>query len=188
MITVLFTQKYSIYEKLNCDCYDINRDALSFKGTNSVIAHPPCRAWGKLKGVAKPRPGEKELAIYALNVIRKNGGILEHPSSSDIFKFHGLPKPGSIDEFGGFVIHVNQHWFGHKAEKRTGLYIVGIEPRSIPDYTLNFNAVTHVVSTVSKMNGRKELSKKGREATPELLAKWLIELCNQIECIKVNSR
>jgi hypothetical protein len=76
METVLFTRKDSIYKDLGCNCYDIDRDARSFKGKEPVIAHPPCRAWGKLKGMAKPLPGERELTFLALKKVNENGGMV----------------------------------------------------------------------------------------------------------------
>ena len=60
-MTVLFTMKNSIYEKLGCDTWDEKRDARNYKGTDPIIAHPPCRLWGKLAHMAKAPEEEKEL-------------------------------------------------------------------------------------------------------------------------------
>jgi len=81
-VTVLFTQHNSIYEKLQADCWDIVRDARNYRGENPVVAHPPCRAWGQLSHMAKPRPDEKELAFFAIEQVRRVGGVLEHPAAS----------------------------------------------------------------------------------------------------------
>jgi hypothetical protein len=43
---------------------------------------------------------------------------------------------------------------------------------------LNFNAITHTVCTSKKGSGKKELSKKAREATPIKMAEWLISVAN----------
>lgn len=181
-VTVLYTRKDSIYKSLGCDCYDIDRDARNFNGNQPVIAHPPCRAWGRLRKFAKPRPDEKLLAITAVNIIRTNGGVLEHPSFSTLWAERCLPRPGQIADDGSFSIDVNQYWFGHKAEKRTWLYIKGIRPVDVPAYPLNFNAIEYVVkpNRYTKSRCKKIISVKEREATPELFAKWLIELASKI--------
>lgn len=183
-ISALFVRKDSIYKQLGVDCWDIERDARLWPGGNPIIAHPPCWAWGKLAHLAKPRPDEKELAIWSINQIRKFGGVLEHPRASKLWQEMQLPVGNQIDEFGGFSISVNQHWWGHKAEKRTLLYIVGIKPKELPEMPLNFNAVEYVVTSSKKNNGKKEISKKAREATPPDFAKWLIELAEKCKVKK----
>lgn len=189
MISVLFVRPDSVYKTLNVDCWDIHRDATKFCGDHPVICHPPCRAWGKLKGFAKPREGEKGLALMAIDLIRKNGGCLEHPAQSSISKF--LPKPGQLDEFGGFTIHIDQFWFGHRAKKQTLLYICGIEKRLLPAIPIRFDAITHRVGFPKSWGGRskygiKEVTKKEREATPPDLAKWLIQVATL--CLNQNSK
>lgn len=44
---------------------EAERDARKWSGGSPVISHPPCRAWGSLRAMAKPAPGEKRLALYA---------------------------------------------------------------------------------------------------------------------------
>jgi hypothetical protein len=123
MITALFVREDSIYKSFQIDCFDSQRDAKTFNGNNPVIAHPPCRAWGRLSQFAKPRPDEKELALFAVEVVRKNGGVLEHPYGSALWDVAKLPYPGNIDDFGGYTLCVNQSWWGHKAQKKnTSLY------------------------------------------------------------------
>ena len=85
MISALFVRMDSIYKQLGVDCWDIERDARLWPGGNSVVAHPPCRAWGQLAHFSKPREGEKELAILSVNWIRQWGGVLEHPRTSKLF-------------------------------------------------------------------------------------------------------
>jgi len=83
MVSVLFARQDSIYKTLtDCDVWDIERDALKWPGGNPIIAHPPCRAWGSLRHFAKPRPGERELALWAVKQVRAEGGVLEHPARS----------------------------------------------------------------------------------------------------------
>lgn len=49
-IAVLFARQDSIYKTLpGCDVWDIERDARKWPGGCPVVAHPPCRAWGRLR-------------------------------------------------------------------------------------------------------------------------------------------
>jgi hypothetical protein len=184
MISALYVRKDSIYKELGIDSWDIERDARLYDGNGPIICHPPCRAWGKYKGFAKPREGEKLLAIESINKIRKLGGVLEHPRHSSLWKEMDLPVGNEIDEFGGFSIYIDQFVFGHKARKATLLYVCGIDRSKIPSVPLKFDAITHYVGFPKSFNGRngmKEITKKEREQTPIELAKWLIRLCEQIE-------
>src|SRR5687768_16317280 len=99
MISVLYTRADSIYKQLGVDCWDIERDARKWPGGNPIVAHPPCRAWGQLSHFANPIQGEKELAISAINQIRKYGGVLEHPRGSKLWHEMNLPMPGKVDKF-----------------------------------------------------------------------------------------
>ena len=76
MIAALFARNDSRYKDFPelYDVYDIDRDARNFIGDYPVIAHPPCRAWGMLSHMANPRPDEKDLAWFALDKVRTNGG------------------------------------------------------------------------------------------------------------------
>lgn len=108
MVSVLFARQDSIYKTLpDCDVWDIERDALKWTGGNPIVAHPPCRAWGQLSHFAKPRDGEKELAVWAVDQIRTWGGVLEHPARSKLWPALKLPLPGRRDDFEGFS--VRQH-------------------------------------------------------------------------------
>jgi len=51
---VLFARADSIYKQLDCDVWDQERDALRWPGGASIVAHPPCRSWGRLRKLAKP--------------------------------------------------------------------------------------------------------------------------------------
>lgn len=185
MIPVLCTQPNSNYLKIEgFDCYDEIRDMRTFTGSAALIAHPPCRMWSKLKGLAKGTEDEKNLARICVRLVRQNGGVLEHPAGSSLWIDQNLPKGKCIDEFGGFTLKINQHWFGHPAEKKTYLYIVGLKPSEIPPYPLNFNAVTHSLGSWkanAKRKNKKEISKKGRSATPPALIAWLKSLIQKIE-------
>ena len=183
-VSVLFVRKDSVYKTLGVDAWDIDRDATTWPGGNSIVAHPPCRAWGKYKGFAKPRAGEKELAVWSVEQIRIWGGVLEHPRHSSLWKVMGLPVGDKVDVFGGFSISIDQFWFNHKAKKETLLYICGCKPCDLPGIPLRFDAISHYVGLPKGYKGKmKEITKKEREETPIAMAKWLIEVatkCNMI--------
>ena len=184
MISVLFARSDSIYKSLDdVDVWDIERDALNYSGNNAVIAHPPCRAWGKLKHFAKPRPGEKELAFFAVDSVRRNGGVLEHPLGSSLWKEANLPAVGKRDSFGGWTLCVNQHWFGHRARKATLLYIVGCAPGSIPVFPIVLGEPSHVAawSKTKHKPKRPALHQVGRESTPVEFALWLCALAQKCQ-------
>ena len=64
MIAVLFARQDSRYKQLHgFDVYDIDRDARTYNKNYPVIAHPPCRAWGRLSHMANPRHDEKDLSL-----------------------------------------------------------------------------------------------------------------------------
>lgn len=187
-IAVLFARANSIYKKMpECDVYDKERDARTFTGSEPVVCHPPCRGWGRLRGLAKPEPGKLDLARLSVKLVRQNGGVLEHPETSILWKEQDLPLGQQIDEFGGFTLSVDQFWWGHRARKRTWLYIVGCSPCDLPPIPIRFDAITHGIS-VAMRRGRKHykpkpvVSKAEREHTPLKFATWLVEvakLCGQ---------
>lgn len=183
MISALFVKRDSVYKQLGVDCWDIEKDARLWPGGNSIIAHPPCRAWGQLSHMAKPRPDEKDLAVWSIGQIRRWGGVLEHPRASKLWSYMDLPMPGNTDEFGGYSICIDQSWWGHLAKKNTLLYIVGISLNKLPIIPMNFNAIEFTVSSkIKKKSGRrikKEIPKKQREETPIEFAKWLIEVAEK---------
>jgi hypothetical protein len=192
LVSVLFVRSDSVYKTLGVDCWDIERDARKWPGGNPIVAHPPCRAWGQLSHMAKPRPDEKELAIFAINMIRQHGGVLEHPRASKLWPHMNLPKGDQIDEFGGFSICVNQSWWGHLAQKKTMLYICGIKRSEMPAVPIRFDRIDFTVtSSIRKNSGRRlkgRLTTKHNEGTPIEFAKWLIELadkCRTNENIKI---
>lgn len=192
-VAVLFARGDSHYKALpGCDVYDIERDARTWAGGCPVVAHPPCRAWGGLRHMAKPRPDEKDLAIFAVRQVRTFGGVLEHPAFSTLWAAAGLPAPGRHDEFGGWTLPVSQHWWGHKAQKDTWFYIVGCEPANVPEIPIVLGEASHVVATGGKRSDgsrlhkgdagwRPEIKKAEREHTPPELAAWLVELARKCQ-------
>lgn len=178
-IPILFTLPSSNYLQFPfTDCYDEKRNALTYHGNTAIIAHPPCRLWGRLSHLSTAPQVERILAIWAIIQIRKVGGILEHPAGSRLFRKMHIPLDGSPDQYGGFVISINQHWFGFQATKRTYLYILGCSWSQLPPLPLNFSAVTHSVSTSPNF---LELDKSKNSVTVPALCEWLFETQRIIE-------
>jgi phytoene dehydrogenase-like protein len=175
-VAVLFARRDSIYKDLGCDVYDADRNALTFPGGKPVVAHPPCRAWGRLRHFARPREGERELALWAVTQVRRWGGVLEHPVASLLWLEAKLPKPGERDCSDGWTMSVSQWWFGHRADKPTLLYICGAEPRDLPNVPFKIGAPTHVVQSRKRIDHRPHISKAEREHTPIEFARWLIRV------------
>lgn len=171
MITVLCVQKDSHYRNIpGCDYYGIDRNAYNFKGSNVVIAHPPCGQWGKLKGLALYNESEKNLAPFCLEKIRSNGGILEHPASSSFIKSIGQYY-NKLDPFGGFLLSVNLSWFGFSAQKKTCLYIVGLTPKE----------VSFPIALDMTINNVEKMSYLQRAKTPLAMVEWLYNNALRIE-------
>lgn len=187
-VAVLFARHDSIYKSLpGCDVWDIERDARTWPGGTPIVAHPPCRSWGTFRHVAKPVDGERELALWAVDQIRRYGGVLEHPARSALWREKPLPEPGQRDDWGGWTLVVSQWWWGHRAEKATRLYIVGCEPSELPSIPFRIGPASHVIAQcrllpdgTRKRKGhpdwRPEVSAREREATPAAFASWLCQV------------
>lgn len=179
LVSVLFARPDSCYKTFpNVDVWDQTRDARNWTGGNPVVAHPPCRAWSRLRHFARPLPGERALATLAIRQVRKYGGVLEHPVGSSLWVRAKLPAPGCFDSYGGWTLPVSQHWWGHRAEKKTLLYICGVSPFDIPDVPLVLGEPTHVCETRKRENRRPSISKSEREHTPIEFASWLVHLAS----------
>ncbi len=169
-VAVLFARSDSYYKTLpDVDVYDMERDARTYQGPNSVVAHPD----------------EKDLARWAVAQVRKYGGVLEHPKKSKLWPDQDLPPPGKKDKFGGWTLPIFQQWWGHRAEKATLLYIVGCEPANVPDVPMVLGAASHTIASSKKRQHRDhpqfrpEVTKAEREHTPPELAIWLVELAKR---------
>lgn len=183
MVAVLFARQDSVYKSISmCDVWDIDRDARRWPGGCPVVAHPPCRAWGRLRAFAKPRPDEKDLARWAVEQIKRWGGVLEHPAGSKLWADQSLPLPGAApDQHGGWTLAAPQKWWGHKAEKATWFYILGCSPADIPAIPLVLGDAMYVVQTRKRNDHRPHITKSERERTPGPLAHWLVDLAGRCE-------
>jgi hypothetical protein len=175
-IAVLFARADSVYKTLpGADVWDAERDARLWPGGSPIVAHPPCAQWGRLRGQARVDLAEKALAPWAVERVRRWGGVLEHPATSTLWDECSLPGFGRVDRWGGWTLPIHQHSFGHRAQKSTLLYIVGVRPEDVPRLPLQLGEPSHVVQT-KRMDMRPHLLRSERDSTPEPLAQWLLTL------------
>lgn len=182
-IAVLFARADSVYKTmLECDVYDEARDARTFGGGVSLVAHPPCTRWSKMNGVVLSRHPHKAkefawgnddgLFEFALGQVRRWGGVIEHPAGSRAFGHYGLPRRGRTpDRFGGWTCEVRQVDWGHRAEKRTWLYIVGAHPDELPSMPIG--------RRMADSRSVEIMGKAEREHSPPSFARWLVDLAQR---------
>lgn len=140
MIAALYIENGGVYCGLDgVDPWDESRDARRYTGPHPVVAHPPCKRWGRFfhGSTAKPhqfRVGEDQGTFAAaLTSVRNYGGVLEHPADSKAFAWFGLPLPlrrqgwTEPDKWGGRSCYVEQGHYGHMSRKKTWLYACGID-------------------------------------------------------------
>lgn len=171
---VLYCNENTVYYDIpGIEVYDFTRNSLNFKKNVPVIAHPPCRLWSKLKKFSTAPESEKFLAISAVNHIRENGGVLEHPEGSSLFRYMKMPLDSKNDDFGGFTISVDQCNYGFQAKKRTWLYIVGCSRSDLP-----------ILNYFSEIKQYKKVEKMSRERRADTTLDFALLLINILEIIK----
>lgn len=170
-VAALYVRPDTVYRTIaGVDCWDAVRDARGWPGGRAAIAHPPRRSWGHQREHAHPAYGEHELSILAVRQVQTWGGVLEHPASSALWGHCGLPGPGATwcDYLGGWSLSVSLRWWGHWAERRMWLYIVGIQPADIPTLPVaGLGAPTWIGPRLNP------------DRTPEAFARWLVELAGR---------
>jgi hypothetical protein len=169
------------------DCWDIERDARTWPGGSPVVAHPPCRMWGRLRQWAHGTEEERHLAMDAVHLVRRWGGVLEHPAESTLWSHAGmgLAWPGRApDAYGGWTAEIRQCDWAHKAEKLTWLYIFGCHPDDLPAMPPR-SAPTGVIKPQRGVpRTLKIVTKAEREHTPPALAAWLVELARRCRVVE----
>jgi len=185
-IAVLFVEPDSVYKTIpGVDPWDQARDARAWPGGMPAVAHPPCRTFSMLRHFARAPADEHALGLYAIEVIRRWGGVVEHPAYSTLWKECDLPAPGPAqDVFGGFSMDVDQFWWGHRAQKRTWLYICGCTRAQVPQMPIVLGTSPRKCCwskeiRVGDPRYRKQIRTKERNATPKNFALWLIELARR---------
>ena len=152
----------------NVDTWDKSRGAEHYPCPHPAVAHPPCGPWGRFAWKSLEDPA---LAPLAVSQVRRWGGVVEHPRDSALWRYMKLPKPGAgNDAAGGWTLEVEQSAWGHRAPKRTWLYIVGLPPARVPP----------MPPRVPDPGGRIEfMCEAERERTPPAFARWLVELASR---------
>lgn len=146
-IAALYVETCGPYYGLDgVDPWDASRDARNYEGPHPVVAHPPCKRWGRYwhggpsVKVRKLLGNDGGMFAHALWAVRTFGGVLEHPEASHAWHYYGLSKPPKsggwvrADHYGGWTCCVEQGHYGHRARKATWLYAKG--PRvMLPELT-----------------------------------------------------
>lgn len=139
-IAALFVETRGIYAfDPGIDVWGIERDARLYNGPRPVVAHPPCKRWGKFWHGSTRKPHQYKLGAdggcfaAALTAVRNYGGVLEHPADSHAWEYFGLQRPKrgkgwiSADRYGGWTCYLEQGHYGHFSRKPTWLYACHVD-------------------------------------------------------------
>lgn len=186
MVNILFASKDSFYFQIpGLNVFDEKRNAESVERKGVFICHPPCAQWSRLRYFSNFNSRLKAYGPWSILLVRKFGGIIEHPASSLLFKKY-LPLPGQPpDKYGGFSLKITMHQFGASYHKPTWIYIVGINKKDLPAEPLNFSVISHSISNPGKRSALKEISKKERSLSPFPFIFWLVQVAMHIEQNKI---
>lgn len=167
-VSVLCAARNSIYHELDgVDVYDETRDAYTFAGGTPIIGHPPCRHWSlfcRQQADKTTEEREKKLGLWCIDQLMKNGGVIEQPWGSLLFKH----LPGEVSR-----LSVPQYWFGYPTMKSTWLAYYRCTLPEVP-YRLH-----------DQGNDRRRMavmSKNQRSATTRQMAEWLIAAARTVDC------
>lgn len=199
MIAALYVHHGGVYYDLpGVDPWGLpEKDAREYNGPHPVVAHPPCKRWGRYwyggpSAKKRLKKGDDDgcfaSAVYA---VRYWGGVLEHPEGSHAWSHHGIRKPPKsgtwvkADDI-GWTCCVEQGHYGHSARKATWLYVVGCKLPSLQwgksrgkkRMDAGFHSKEVAVRERAKPNYRpiKRLSNYERLATPVEFRDLLISI------------
>lgn len=183
MVAALYVERDGIYSAMpGVELWGIERDARTYSGPWPVVAHPPCAAWSQLAGLRQavhgyPKGEDGGTFAAALAAVEQFGGVLEHPAESAAWAAHGMAGPARgvwLRCRAGWTTEVSQVAYGHRARKRTWLYLVG-EPSRL-DWTEP--AATHRCSEArgAERHPVERMSRRERRATPPAFARELLAL------------
>lgn len=173
-VAALYVERGGVYfGTVGVEPWDKAKDARAYAGPHPVVAHPPCHLWVNLAalnfkryGGEHNRPGNDGGCFEAaLKAVRRWGGVLEHPASSNAWPAFGLQRPTGMGwqrTPDGWVCEVWQSAYGHPARKRTWLYAV--TPTCPMELNWSRTAGTHQVGWFDR--NKPTLSKKQAIATP----------------------
>lgn len=187
MIAALFVETNGVYFGLSdVDPWDVKRDARLYNGPHAVVAHPPCQLWVnfaalnfKRYGGEHNRPGnDGGCFASALATVRRVGGVLEHPASSNAWSAHGLTRPSGA----GWTRMSDTEWtcevwqsaYGHAARKRTWLFYAS--PAGVAPFNLDWTRKPGVAQIGWFDRSKPTLSKRDASRTPRGFRSALLNL------------
>jgi hypothetical protein len=188
IVHALFVDPNGPYPAMNgVDCWDETRDAMDFQDAGPVVSHPPCGRWCGMARLNERRWGAKVgddggMFGFALYILDKNGGVLEHPAFSIAFDTFNVPRPKGIgwSEIGDsyWVCEVWQSAYGHSCHKRTWLLYKGFQPPFELDWRRDKSLATHQIGGGIHTGNRAKprLDGKLTHLTPAPLAQTLVRL------------
>lgn len=179
-VSALFIDPEGPYPRMpGVDCWDERRDAFKYTGSNPVVCHPPCGPWGDMAHFSKQ---DKLAAIYAVAVVQRTGGVLEHPARSRLWAHMSLPAPGQrADSLGGYSLYVEQVSYGHVTRKPTWLYVVRAPIPALKTGGTPTHAIRRTKTTNSRGFRVPECSKLQRRITPQAFAELLVHIARSVE-------
>ncbi len=134
MIAALFVAPDGVYAGLEgVEVWDEARDARGYSGPWPVVAHPPCKRWGRFWHGSPSKPhrfrkgDDGGCFAAAIAAVRRYGGVLEHPADSHAWAAFGVARPPRSGGWvpagdGGWTCCVHQGHYGHVSWKATWLY------------------------------------------------------------------
>lgn len=177
-VAALYVMPDGPYPQLVTEWYDEQRDARAYPGGKPVVAHPPCGPWGRLKFLCTKQ--DPSCGPHAVEMVRAWGGVLEHPSNSTLWRACQMPFPGELpDAWGGYTIEVRQACWGHRCDKPTWLYIVGVSAAAVVAGVRTEGVATHRITNGGRGLQLPRVGEREAKLTPEPFARWLVELAAQ---------
>lgn len=178
-VVALYVDREGPYPRLVQDWYDVSRDAKTYEGHLPVVAHPPCGPWGPMRGLCTKQ--DPSCGPRAVKQVQRNGGVLEHPANSRLWKEMWIPAPGEgMDWVGGESYLVHQVSWGHCCVKPTWLYCVGVSAELVLAGMRYGGIATHRVTSGPRGPSLPSASKKRRTLTPPAFAEWLLSLAASV--------
>ena len=201
MIAALYVETGGAYFGLpNVDPWDAARDARQYAGPWPVVAHPPCKRWGRYwsggpSAKVRRKLGDDDGCFEAaLASVRKFGGVIEHPEASHAWLHHGLNKPPrfggwvTADWLGGWTCCVEQGHYGHRGRKATWLYAIACTLPTLirgPSSGVRLDAGFHTSADRRVARGLgilpvKRMAKNERLKTPPAFRDLLIAIAESV--------
>lgn len=88
-VAVLYVDPRGPYPGLVRQWFDEERNARTYDGPLPIVAHPPCGPWGRLRHLS--RHDDPAHGPHAVELVRRFGGVLEHPQHSLLFRHCEMP-------------------------------------------------------------------------------------------------